>query len=128
MQNGGYFDAYTISALGLFHSQLRTCGTLSGLAFTIASVSFIDREKFPFVYQITQMLSIGLLLYVIWFVILSEKQFVRMLENSEDDRTKKDALSWRLAAYLLIAFSVLVILVVASDIFDIGITSIAKRT
>jgi hypothetical protein len=87
-----YFDDRAIRVKSLFHSQIRSIGTFSGVALAIFGFS----DRFAQFGPIMRLISVGIMALVVWFAVTADRQYVKYAEEFPAGETRDDLLTWRI--------------------------------
>ena len=86
-----YFDDRAVRVKSLFHSQIRTIGTFSGVGLAIFGFS----DRFAHFGAMMRLISVAVMGLVVWFAITADKQYVKYAADFPPGATRDDLLAWR---------------------------------
>lgn len=103
------FDDRAIKIKSIFHSQIRTIGTFSGVSLAIFGFS----DRFPTLGTAMRGVSLLLMLYTAWFAVLADRQLVAYSRHLGPGPHTDALLQWRHFP-LVVSFSVAAIAIGAA--------------
>lgn len=113
-------------AIGAFHAQLSVCNGIVALAITLASVSFVQQERFPFLFSAARFLAVGLLVYLIWYIVTAERQLTRALRSlrAPSALSLKEAMTWRNSAWVVVSLASICLFIVLFETAGVSVKSL----